>query len=84
MASTHDTAGVEYARLSALKGGSRVTLDAGFSCRPAGVAFVHSFSTPFGSRDLFFFCACGRHELDAELAEDNDHLIGIYPHGAPT
>lgn len=71
--STHDKSGREYARLSQLQAGDVVELDSDFTCHKAG-------RTVLGENEsgLFFICNEGNHQLDGQLAEDGDHLVGVY------
>jgi hypothetical protein len=69
-----DLHGRAYAKLSQLKAGDKVELDADFDCCEAGLAEV--FIDENG--ELFFSCKCGRHQLDGQ-ADDGEHCIGVYP-----
>ncbi|MCQ8781674.1 hypothetical protein [Mangrovibrevibacter kandeliae] len=73
--SKFDTRGTEWARLSDLKAGSQVRLDDGFTCGIAG-ARVDVAEDEGG---LFVACDHGHHYLDGQLADDGDHLVGVYP-----
>lgn len=72
---TRDTFGREYAKLSALQDGQHVILDTGFTCHKSGLTQVHKNY----KGEFFFKCKCGTHFLDGQLADDGDHLIGVYP-----
>lgn len=73
MASTHDTSGRPWAKLSELKEGDKIELDSGFTCHAAGPIEVRA--DPKG--DLYFPCKEGRHMLDGQ-ADDGEHLVGVY------
>lgn len=73
---SHDLSGREYAKLSELKAGAIVEIDEGFTC--CGGGHTHLYEN--ANKELFFYCEEGLHMLDGQLAEDGDHLVGIYPH----
>jgi hypothetical protein len=62
-----DYHGRPWAKLSELKEGSLIELDAGFTCAKAGVQLVLQ-----DQQGLYFICKNGKHYLDDE------RLIGIY------
>ena len=65
---------MEYAKLSTLKAGVWVRVDAGFACmRP------HKQPVKYDDDGHYLYCDEGRHYLLGQLAEDGDSLIGIYP-----
>lgn len=68
-----DTNGRHYAKLSEVKAGDAVELDAGFTCMKAGKYEVHADEA--GS--LYVICADGHHYIDGQ-ADDGEHLIGVY------
>lgn len=68
-----DKNGRPYAKLSELKAGDKIELDAGFSCHGAGVVEIKQ--NTLGT--LYFECEDGNHRLDGQ-ADDGEHLIGIY------
>ncbi|TIW23118.1 MAG: hypothetical protein E5V63_25495 [Mesorhizobium sp.] len=72
--STHSTDGREWAKLSALKPGDKVLTDSGFSCGMSNKTLTVQVD------DLGLFVPCGRvnHYLDGQLADDGDHLVGIW------
>lgn len=69
---THDTNGVEWAKLSELKPYELVKLDGSFTCRSAGKARLSS-----DAGGLYFKCSEGKHYISGQ-ADDGDHCIGIY------
>lgn len=70
-----DLLGREYARLSKLKVGDKIETDGGFDCI-AGSSLVDVIDV---NGELAFACAQGSHALAGQLADDGDHLIGIFP-----
>lgn len=74
---THNSDGVEYAKLADLKEGDRVNVDSGFTCRRPGWATVRKITrkgTPY------IACRRGKHFLDGRC-DDGIHCIGITPRG---
>lgn len=71
---THDKQGRAYAKLSKLKAGDSVIVDSDFDCMDSwSQRIVYS-----NGKDLFLNCASGMHNLEGQLQDDNDTLIGIY------
>lgn len=70
--STTDTNGRPWAKLSELKAGDYVELDAGFDCAKPGKVKVWEIG---GSK--CFCCYHGWHFIDGQ-ADDGEHCIGIY------
>jgi hypothetical protein len=70
---SHDTSGVEWARLSQLKPGATVRADDGFTCIKDGAVLVVGIDDR-GS--LFVPCSDGEHHLDGQC-DDGDHCIGL-------
>ena len=71
---SHDSAGVEWARLSQLKPGDKLRTDGGFDCIEDGaVVTVRARS----DGELYVDCSEGGHTLDGQ-ADNGDHLIGMY------
>lgn len=73
--STHSTDGREWARLSKLKAGDKVTLDDGFTC---GIS-NKTLEVFEGIHGLYLKCDVGRHFLDGQLSSKTDHLVGVWP-----
>lgn len=69
---TNDIAGRPYAKLSELKAGDVVELDADFTCRAPGKARLF-----IQDGELAFECSCGGHILSGQ-ADDGEHCVGIY------
>ena len=69
---TTDRSGRPWAKLSELRAGEQVILDAGFTCTHPRIATVYE-----DTEGLYFNCDNGRHSLDGQ-ADDGEHLIGIY------
>lgn len=82
MAGTHSTDGREWARLSLLRPGDRLIPDGDFPCLAEGVPVT----VRRGVSELFVMCAAGPHELEGQLADDGDHLVGLSlaPDGEPS
>lgn len=70
-----DTSGRQWARLSELKAGDKVSLDRGFSCRAGKSSVVEVKADENGS--LYFDCNDGKHYLSGQVGK-YDHLIGVY------
>lgn len=70
---THDKENRPYVRLSDLKAGDKVELDAEFTCVKAGNVTVFEDET-----GLYFTCRSGKHHLDGQCDEDSDHCVGVY------
>ena len=68
-----DLQGRPYAKLSGLKEGDTVQVDAGFTCMPPGTYTVYKH----GCGELCLFCSHGRHFLRSQH-EHGDCLVGIY------
>lgn len=73
--STHDKEGREYVRLSSLKAGDKVVVDADFDCLEPWETYT-VFDNFYG---LYIMCKEGDHNLGSHTRPD--HLIGIYPEG---
>lgn len=58
-------------KLNIINSGDYVRLDGGFTCRPEGLARVHS-----DNDGLFFYCDDQKHYLDGQENEDG-YLTGI-------
>lgn len=71
-----DINGREYARLSKLKAGDQVEVDDNFDCLRSDKQYTirQDHSGP-----MYIVCNMGRHGLTRQLADDEDHLVGIYP-----
>lgn len=69
---SHDREGREWAKLSELKDGDKISLDTGFTCAE-GQHTVHCDD----DKGLYFRCAHGRHYLSGQVY-DGDHCIGVY------
>lgn len=67
-----DTTGRAYAKLSEVKAGDVLELDAGFDCVASGPVTVEE-----NDGRLFFQCSRGHHYLEGQ-AEETDDLIGVY------
>lgn len=67
----HNSAGVEYAKLSETKVGDKLVADGGFTCIKAGT--VEVFEDDGG---LFVPCKAGNHYLDGQC-DDGDHIVGM-------
>lgn len=74
--STHSKDGREWAKLSMLKTGDKVTLDSGFTCGIAGLTLEVTIDEKSGP---WVTCRSGRHFLDANIADESDHLVGVWP-----
>lgn len=78
--STHSTDGREWAKLSDLKVGDKLTMDDGFDdgdgegCGISGKTLV----VEQGEHGLFVPCGEGHHYLDGQ-ADDGEHLVGMWP-----
>lgn len=82
---THDICGREYARLSQIRAGDMIEIDAGFTCREAGPALVLAdkdgrlcFACSGGDAPSRIFRRADRHMIDGQVGDDDDHLVGIY------
>lgn len=75
---THNTAGVEYAKITDLRAGDKVNVDDGFICRKGGWATVRRAKNRRGPAALYIPCRHGGHYLDGQC-DDGDHCIGITP-----
>lgn len=74
MMSTHDKQGFPWAKLSELKPGDKVRVDAGFDCMgPNTVKVVHSNIR----QGLWIGCQHGEHFLEPQ-ADDGEHCVGLY------
>lgn len=74
---THSKDGREWAKLSALKAGSKVILDGDFTCGIAGETLVVEEHEKYG---LYVPCIEGRHFLSGRASNvDGDHLVGVWP-----
>lgn len=70
---THDANGYPWAKLSKLSNGSRVRVDACFTCMtPNSIRVVTQ-----ADDGLWISCSHGRHYLVGQ-ADDGEHLVGIY------
>ena len=69
---THDKQGRPWAKLSELKPGDTIELDAGFSCAHLGPREIVK-----DARGFYFICAQGSHYLDGQ-ADDGEHCVGVY------
>ena len=76
MTTTHNTNGIEYARIGTLRAGHIVNVDDGFTCRPAGTATVRRDGRGFAG--LYIPCKHGKHFLEGQR-DDGLHYIGITP-----
>ena len=88
-----DLKGRDYAKLSGLKPGMFVQVDGDFDCIEAGATrevkrdpdaarrapIQGTFTSHFA---LYVDCACGGHCLEAQIDDDGDSLLGIYPANA--
>lgn len=72
--STHDIYGREYARMSQLKVGDKLECDGGFTCIPDKAIR----EVKMNNHGLYIDCEEEGHQLDGQLADDNDHLIGLF------
>lgn len=73
--STHSLNGREWARLSQLKVGDRITPDGGFTCLREGVPVKVCEI----DGKLYVRCIHHWHALEAQLfGEDEDHLVGLW------
>ena len=68
-----DTYGRPYAKLSDLRPGDKISLDDDFTCM-SGNKIVQQDT----NGELFVSCRQKGHWLNGQLAEDREHLIGIY------
>lgn len=68
----NDKASRPYAKLSTLKAGDRVELDAGFTCHKSGIVTLEQ-----DELGLFFKCDEGEHHISGQ-ADNGEDLIGIY------
>lgn len=75
--STHSTDGREWARLSQLKPGDKIACDNGFTCGINGKTLTVEKGA--GTGNLIVPCRAGAHWLDGQLADDGDHLVGMWP-----
>lgn len=70
---THDKQGRTYARLSDLKPGDLVQVDAGFDCIPAG----DLRNVRFDGHAPYIQCTKGRHYLSSD--SNTGEIVGVYP-----
>lgn len=70
---THDSEGIQWAKLSELEAGKEVELDSGFTCHAVGKVMVHKDD----DGHLYFECANGRHLFKGQ-ADDGEHCVGVY------
>ena len=59
-----------FAKVSEIKAGDKVRLDAGFTCHEAGVVTIKA------DDGLYFECDEGHHYLSGQI--EDDHYVGIY------
>ncbi len=62
----------KWAKLTQVKVGDKVQIDAGFSCCDSGIVVIHN-----DDDDLYFLCQHGRHYLAGQAAAE-ENLVGIY------
>lgn len=67
-----DKDGREYAKLSRLVIGDKVEVDDDFDCMK-GTRIVHG-----NKQGKYITCDEGSHQLDGQLMDDGDSLVGIY------
>lgn len=68
--------GREWAKLSALKPGDMLLCDGDFTC---GIANKTVTVKTDVDGSLFVSCQSGAHSLAGQLADDGDHLVGMWP-----
>lgn len=69
--STHNTSGVEYAKLSETKAGDILIADGGSRCVTAGTHVVQS-----DGRSIYVACRHGKHFLRGQC-DDGEHIVGF-------
>ncbi len=72
---THDLAGIEYAKLSEVKEGDVLRCDDGFTCMSMMAAELVVHKRADGT--LWVPCRAGMHDLDGQC-DDGDHIVGMY------
>lgn len=76
---THDIYGRPYARLSELKAGDVVIIDAGFDCMARWSERVVQLNDAATVDDrLWIPCRSGQHALAGQMDGEADTLVGIY------